>query len=119
MQMRKAQHTDRVISASRMAPLSDGWGWQVSHQNQWQSWTETGAGKLVDAAHGEIARLKDKLKRFYAPLPWLTEEQKEKIQTVRKAFKAWEDEHNPIMAALKFKYEDLCRQEREAPEGLA
>ena len=50
----------------------------------------------------KIQRLKDKLKRFYDLLPWLTEEQKEKIQVVRKEFKAWEDENNPKMADLKF-----------------
>jgi hypothetical protein len=68
----------------------------VSHEYSLRSWN----GKV-------------RLKRFYELLPWLTEEQKEKIQVIRKDFKAWEDENNPKMADLQFQFENLCRIERE------
>lgn len=87
-----------------------------------ESISRTVAGKLEtvelagqpEMAKQEIQRLKEKLQRFYELLPWLTEDQKEKIQVIRKAWIAWQNDNGPKVADAEFTYKNLVREEAEA-----
>ena len=62
----------------------------------------------------EIRRLKDKLGRMYELAPYLPHDKQEKVNAIRKEWMEKQKEFNPLIADLRFKWEDMCRQERQA-----